>query len=186
MSPQHPVSQAAWNAFCDDLKKIGEKITGPTGARNARERAEGYRYLLRLISAGHELEMESDHEHPTLARMMTPIRKFKGDGTDTLYHEAKLDERLHYKMTMRRGDDIFFSATVYAYDENDSYYIVFENVFGEQVAEIHLGEKRPEGAKNWVQLRGSRPLTSPAPGEVFRLRGNCLSHCVGNIIPDRG
>ena len=43
-------SQAAWNAFADDLKRIGEKVTGVTGARNPRERAEGYRYLIRLIS----------------------------------------------------------------------------------------------------------------------------------------
>ena len=41
--------------------------------------------------------------------MMTPIRKFKGDGTDTLYREAKLDEGLDYRYTIRRGDDL--SAT---------------------------------------------------------------------------
>ena len=110
-------SQAAWNDFADALKRIGEKITAPTGARGGRERAEGYRYLMRLISAAHDLEFEYDRRFPELKRMMTPIRKFKGDGTDTLYREAKLDERLDYKLTMRRGDDLFYSATVYAYDE---------------------------------------------------------------------
>ena len=74
-------SQNAWNDFADALKKIGEKITAPTGARGGRERAEGYRYLLRLISAAQDLEMESDRHYPMLQRMMTPIRKFKGDGT---------------------------------------------------------------------------------------------------------
>ncbi len=57
---------------------------------------------------------------------------------------------------MRRGDDLFFSATVYAYDEEDTYYIVdhlidddlvWDNVFGEQIAEIYLSEKRPDGAR---------------------------------------
>ena len=114
-------SQAAWNAFTGDLKRIGEKITGVTGARNARERAEGYRYLIRLLSAAHQLELEADRKRPTLARMMLPIRKFKGDGTDTLYHEAKLDENLSYRFEVTRGDDLFFSATVYAYDERDAY-----------------------------------------------------------------
>jgi hypothetical protein len=161
------VSQAAWNDFADQLKRIGDKITGPTGARTGRERAEGYRYLVRLISAAHQLEMEIDRRHPTLARMMTPIRKFKGDGTDTLYHEAKLDEKLHYRMTLRRGDHIFFSATVYAYDERDAYYIVdtlvdedivWEEVGGEQVAEIELGAERRAGAANWIELKGERPI----------------------------
>jgi MoxR-like ATPase len=66
----HP-SQAAWNDFADAMKRIGEKITGPTGARNARERAEGYRYLLRLIAAAHALEAEADRRHPVLTRIPT-------------------------------------------------------------------------------------------------------------------
>ncbi|MBW2423215.1 MAG: hypothetical protein JRG86_03155 [Deltaproteobacteria bacterium] len=163
----HPRSQKAWNDFADSLKRIGEKITAPTGARGPRERAEGYRYLLRLISAAHDLEMEADRRYPDLRRMMTPIRKFKGDGTDTMYHEAKLDEELVYKFSIRRGDDLFFSATVYAYDEDDAYYIVdhlidddieWENVFGEQIAEIYLSEKRPERVRNWIELKGKRPI----------------------------
>lgn len=166
-SPLTP-GQQAWNAFADDLKRIGEKITGATGARNERERAEGYRYLIRLLSAAHQLEMEIDRRHPTLARMMTPIRKFKGDGTDTLYHEAKLDEKLSYRFEVTRGDDIFFSATVYAYDEKQAYYIV-DNLIDEKIvwttredgrafAEIHLSAERPAGVDNWIALKGERPI----------------------------
>lgn len=160
-------SQAAWNRFADALKEIGNKIVAPTGARGERERAEGYRYLLRLISAGHDLEMESDRRYPELRRMMTPIRKFKGDGTDTVYREAKLDENLVYRMSIRQGDELFFSATVYAYDENDAYYIVdhlidndiqWDNVFGERIAEIILSEKRPDDVRNWIELKGRRPI----------------------------
>jgi len=160
-------SQAAWNRFARELTRIGEKIVGPTGARNARERAEGYRYLVRLLSAAHQLEMDIDRKRPTLARMMTPIRKFKGDGPDTLYYEAKLDENLEYEVYVRRGDDIFFSLTVYAFDENGAYKIVdglfdhdmvFENVFGEQVAKFHVSAERPEGVANWLRLEGERPI----------------------------
>jgi len=160
-------SQSAWNDFADALKRIGDKIVAPTGARGGRERAEGYRYLLRLLSAAQDLEMESDRKFPELRRMMTPIRKFKGDGTDTLYREAKLDENLVYKYTIRRGDDLFLSATVYAYDEEETYYIVdhliddelhWENVFGQKIAEIYLSEKRPEGVRNWIEIKGSRPI----------------------------
>ncbi|MAG34502.1 MAG: hypothetical protein CL908_26825 [Deltaproteobacteria bacterium] len=162
-----PRSQAAWNDFADALKRIGEKITAPTGARGERERAEGYRYLLRLISAAQDLEMEADRRFPELKRMMTPIRKFKGDGTDTLYREAKLDEDLVYRYSVRRGDDLFYSATVYAFDEEDTYYIVdhlidddlhWDNIFGEQIAEIYLSEKRPDGARNWIELKGRQPI----------------------------
>jgi len=70
-------------------------------------------------------------------------------------------------MTIRRGDDLFFSTTVYAYDETDAYYIVdhlidedfvWDNVFGQRIAEVYLSEKRPEGVRNWIELKGRRPI----------------------------
>ena len=78
-------SQAAWNRFADRLKEVGDKVVGPLGARSARERADGFRYLVSLIAGGYELEMEVNRAHPVLARMFTPIRSFVGDGPDALY-----------------------------------------------------------------------------------------------------
>jgi hypothetical protein len=165
--PNKTESQTAWNDFADELKRIGEKIVGPTGARTPRERAEGYRYLLRLIAGAQELEFDVDRRHPRMTRMMTPTRKFKGDGTDTLYHEAKLDDQLPYCLEVTRGEDIFFSAVIYAYDANESYYIVgdladdaivWSERDGRPFARIHIGPERPEGAENWIHLEGDRPI----------------------------
>jgi hypothetical protein len=160
-------SQAAWNRFAEELKKIGDKLVGPTGARGARERAEGFRYLTRLIAAAQELAFEADRSRPSLVRMFTPTRKFIAEGTDTIYHEAKLDPALSYTMTVRRGDDLFFSAVVYAEDDDgdkfiaddlDDEDIVFDEVGGEQVAEIHISAERPDGVKNWLKLDGRLPF----------------------------
>ena len=160
-------AQDAWNRFTDELKRIGSKILGPTGAQTDRERAEGFRYLARLIGAGQELFMEADRRHPVLGRMMTPIRSYIADGTDTLYHEAKLDPSLDYVFEMTRGDDIFFSAVVYAKDEDDMNFMVgyliddditFEEVDGHQVARIHISAEEPEGAANWIELGGTDPF----------------------------
>ncbi|MFA9409710.1 MAG: DUF1214 domain-containing protein [Deltaproteobacteria bacterium] len=167
MSDETTPSQAAWNLFADQLKEVGEKIVGPIGARSPRERADGFRYLAALIASGHELEMEADRAHPVLARAFTPIRSFVGDGPDTLYHDAKLDESLSYEFTIRRGDDIFFSIVVYASDDDGmrsmtSFLIdkdiVFEEDGGDQVAAIHISAERPEGAKNWLKLEAKEPF----------------------------
>ena len=167
MSEKETPSQAAWNRFTDQLKEVGEKIVGPIGARGARERAEGFRYLASLISGGHELEMEADRAHPVLARAFTPIRSFVGDGPDTLYHDAKLDESLSYEFAIRRGDDIFFSIVVYASDDEGMRSIVsflidkdiaFDEDDGDQVATIHVSAERPEGAKNWLKLEANQPF----------------------------
>lgn len=167
MSDEITASQAAWNRFADRLKEVGEKIVGPIGARSERERADGFRYLASLLGAGYELEMEADRMHPVLTRMFTPTRSFVGDGPDTLYHEAKLDESLSYELEVRRGDDIFFSVVIYASDEDGMRFmasylidkdIEFEDQGGIEVATIHVSETRPKGAKNWLELKGADPF----------------------------
>ncbi len=160
-------SQALFNRFTDQLKVLGDKIVGPTGAKGPRERAEGFRYLVALIAAAQELEMEVDRTRPRLTRMFTPMRSFIADGTDTLYHEAKLDESHSYHVTLGRGDDLFFSIVVYASDEEGmremvSFLIdddiVFEADEEDQVATIHISAKRPKDAKNWLELKGRQPF----------------------------
>lgn len=160
-------AQEAWNRFADELKRVGAKILGPTGAQTDRERAEGFRYLARLIGAGQELHMEADRRHPVMARMMTPIRSYIANGTDTLYHEAQLDPSLDYVLEVQRGDDIFFSAVVYAQDEDGLSYMVghlidedmvFEQAQGRQLARIHIGANRAQNAANWIELGGRNPF----------------------------
>jgi hypothetical protein len=160
-------SQQHWNEFTEELKRIGEKVVGPTGAKGPREQAEAFRYLASLIAAAHELEMEVDPRHPRFTRMFTPTRSFIADGSDTLYHEAKLDENRSYRCEVRRGEDLFFSIAIYANDDEGlremvSFLIdddiVFEERDGERTAVIHIGPSRPEGAANWLELRGSKPF----------------------------
>jgi hypothetical protein len=165
--PPLSTSQKAWNDFADELKRIGEKIVGPTGARSARERAEGYRYLLRLIAAAHELELEPDRLRPELRRMMTPIRKLKGDGPDTLYHEAKLDPAHGYALDVERGDDLFFSATVYARNETGGFYVVDHLVDediewverdGRPTATLTISAAASEGATHSMRVAEHEPV----------------------------
>jgi hypothetical protein len=166
MSDELTESQAAWNRFADRLKDIGEKIVGPLGARSARERADGFRYLASLVAGGYELELAIDRAHPVMTRMFTPIRSFVADGPDTLYHDAKLDPERNYVFTLERGDDIFFSIVVYASDDEGmrsmgSFLIdkdiAFDDDEGKR-ATIYLGSERPEGAKNWLKLEGIDPF----------------------------
>ncbi|MDH3200439.1 MAG: DUF1214 domain-containing protein [Myxococcales bacterium] len=167
MSDEMTQSQALFNRFAGQLKAIGDKIVGPTGAKGPRERAEGFRYLIALMAAAQELEMEVDRTRPRLTRMFTPMRSFIADGTDTLYHEAKLDESHSYELTVRRGDDLFLSIVVYASDDDGMREMVsflidqdiaFETEEGNQAATIHISSERPKGAKNWLELKGQRPF----------------------------
>lgn len=157
-------SQAAWNRFADRLKEIGDKIVGSTGARSSRERAEGFRYLLGLLAAAQELEVEVDRNQPRLTRMFMPMRRsFVADGIDTLYHEAKLDAARSYEVTLQRGDDIFFSIVAYASDDEGmremvSFLLDTDLVFEDGMATIHISRERPARASNWLKLEGHEPF----------------------------
>ena len=164
MSDQITQSQQSWNRFADELKKVGDKIAGPTGAKGPREHAEGFRYLFGLLAAAQELEVEVDRAHPRLTRMFMPMRRsFIADGVDTLYHEAKLNSDNAYEVTVRRGDDLFFSIVLYASDEDGmrsmgSFLIDKDIEFVDDVATIHITATRPDDAKNWLELKGKQPF----------------------------
>ncbi len=164
MSDEITQSQAHFNRFLDQLKAMGDKIVGPTGAKGSRERAEGFRYLIALMAAAQELEMEVDRTRPRLTRMFTPMRSFIADGTDTLYHEAKLDAACSYECMVRRGEDLFFSIVVYASDDEGMRemisFLIDEHIDfdTDQIATIHISAQRPKGAKNWLELKGREPF----------------------------
>ncbi len=63
------ISEQAYRRLIDTLLKSSDVITGPLGARDARERAEGFRHLLRLVSVACEMYVENgDREHPVFTR----------------------------------------------------------------------------------------------------------------------
>lgn len=195
-------SEIIWNRFADRLKAIGKKIVGPTGAKGPRERAEGFRYLVGLIAAAQELEMEVDRARPRFTRMFTPMRSFIADGTDTLYHEAKLDESSSYEVSVRRGDDLFFSIVVYGSDDEGmremvSFLIdddiVFEREGDDEWATIYVSAVRPVSAKNWLELKGNQPFVltrqyfpeSVVEVDDGRYRGASMTiRCADESAPD--
>ena len=60
MSATDPVlSGAAWRKFCADLADVGDMILDPGNPSSPIDRAEGYRYLTRLLRMGLEQQIEA-------------------------------------------------------------------------------------------------------------------------------
>ncbi|WP_208026767.1 DUF1214 domain-containing protein [Rhabdothermincola sediminis] len=76
-------------------------------------RAEGYVHLLDLLATGLEFFLHGDADRPAFIRMITPVRKFGGDNTDSLYHLALLNPTRSYRITGRRGDECYLGFCVY-------------------------------------------------------------------------
>ncbi len=111
-------SLKAWQRFTDDLNTAGETIIGQFGAANARERAEGFRYLTRLLSIGLDLHLEhADPQYPTFTRMINDTRKFIGDNPDATYDYASLSCDVSYLITGQRGISDYLGFCLYGVDE---------------------------------------------------------------------
>lgn len=93
-----------WAQFCDELKAAGDIVHAEGVPDDLANRAEGYRYLTRLLRAGLESFVESsDPQFPRFYQLANETIKIGNDNPDNIYHNANLDGRLDYRITGNLG-----------------------------------------------------------------------------------
>ncbi len=139
------------------LHRAGHRMEELTAGRDAAERAEGSRFLTRVIAAMTELYMEQDPQYPSLARIMTPTRKFYGDNPDTLYDRLSLRPDLSYRLHGRRGNDLYLAFCVYGLQGTRN--VILANVSDRELRcgddgrfELVLSAQPPAQGGNWLPL----------------------------------
>ena len=149
--------QDAWARVTVQLAEAGARIEALTEGRDPVERAEGYRFLTRVLSAMIDFSIEADGDRPAFVRVMTPTRKFYGDCPDTMYHRATLRSGLGYRISGQRGGCIYLAFCVYGLRGKRN--AILANVSDAELVfepdgsfEIILSAERPEGAANWLRL----------------------------------
>jgi hypothetical protein len=93
-----------WDDFCDELKRAGAFIDRPATPTHEIDRAEGYRYLTRLLRVGLDLTLE--FADPCAPELVPAQAKHFGDGgntADCAYLHAVVDGRRQYRIRGRRG-----------------------------------------------------------------------------------
>ncbi|HSW20856.1 MAG TPA: hypothetical protein VLJ86_26780 [Ramlibacter sp.] len=104
------VSGRAWHEFCDALKRAGDQVLRPEAPRDAFSRAEGYRYLSRLLRIG--LEMHVEGADPDFPHLMVPSHetaKIGADNPDNFYQYARLNGRNAFRIRGNRGTVAYLS-----------------------------------------------------------------------------
>jgi hypothetical protein len=103
-SEQAILDGSLWADFCDNLKEAGEIVLGSTTPTDAFNRAEGYRYLTRLLRAGLESNVEfSDPSFPQFFSLADETKKIGNDNPDNLYQNVNIDGCFDYRITGQRG-----------------------------------------------------------------------------------
>jgi hypothetical protein len=93
-----------WAEFCDTLRAAGAVVLGEGTPDDPFDRAEGFRYLSRLLRSALESFVEnSDAEAPELRRTAHETIKMGADNPDNHYLNAPISGKHAYRITGRRG-----------------------------------------------------------------------------------
>jgi hypothetical protein len=165
MTRQVYKSAEAFNTLLDTLREATETYLGPErGLVKEVDVAEGYRYLLHLVSAGIDFYLEGDPEHPEFVRMVSPARKLGGDNPDAIYHFTRIRGDRTYRVAGKRGRECYFSFTVHGRTSEDKLGMAAEPVLADVndrslkigadgAYEIILSPHEHPG--NWIKLEPS-------------------------------
>jgi hypothetical protein len=104
------ISGKTWDEFCDALKHAGQQILRPEAPADELTRAEGYRYLTRLLRIGLEMHLEfSDPDFPGFFLPSHETGKIGADNPDNQYAFAKINGANEYVIRGTRGTVSYFS-----------------------------------------------------------------------------
>lgn len=97
-------SGEVWEQFCDSLKRAGQQILRPEAPDDAFDRAEGFRYLTRLLRTALEAHVEfADRDFPVFFVPSHETVKIGADNPDNRYARAELSGRHTYRIRGKRG-----------------------------------------------------------------------------------
>ncbi|MEM6582534.1 MAG: DUF1214 domain-containing protein [Pseudomonadota bacterium] len=111
-------SGAIWEEFCDALKEAGALLDSDKAPQDPFDRAEGYRYLTRMLRAGLESFLEAgDPAFPVLRCPAHETIKMGADNPDNYYQTATINPQYDYRITGSRGtvDYLGFSTVINRY-----------------------------------------------------------------------
>ena len=147
-----------WAEFCDQLKETGAAVLREGTPADPLTRAEGWRYLTRLLRAGLDSALEfGDPRLPGFYQLSNEVIKIGNDNPDNIYHNTTISGRYEYRITGNRGTVPFLS-------------------FGTKAGSYaSTGEMIPTGQVEAEQLE-------IAPGGDFELHVSCREH-PGNWLP---
>ncbi|MEZ4292964.1 MAG: DUF1214 domain-containing protein [Myxococcota bacterium] len=94
----------AWDEFCDRLKAIGRQVRRPEVPADPFTRAEGYRYLTRVLRSSFDIFTEhADPLFPVIYRPCDEMVKYGGDDPDKYLQKCVLSGDRDYVLRGTRG-----------------------------------------------------------------------------------
>jgi len=97
-------SRQLWSKFCADLEKAGQQVLSADLQTTDNERAEGLRYLTRLLRIGLDMHLENgDPKFPSFYQASHATAKIGADNPDNFYQNATISGDNIYRISGTRG-----------------------------------------------------------------------------------
>ena len=153
---------SSWRAFCRALEQAGDVILDPPSPATELDRAEGFRYLTRLLRVALEMTVEcADPDFPEFFQASHKTAKIGADNPDNLYLNAALSPHRSYRINGSRGTVPILTfatkANRYAIDgtmastgELDARDI---SIGPDNRIEIIVSLTRPDDCLNWLPMQ---------------------------------
>jgi hypothetical protein len=111
---ERTISGKAWQDFCAALARAGDVILRPEAPSDPLDRAEGFRYLTRVLRLALELQVENaEPRTPRLQIGCRPDIKLGCDNPDSTYLTATLSSEYEYRIRGRLGTVPYLSFGAY-------------------------------------------------------------------------
>ncbi|MBN1498095.1 MAG: DUF1214 domain-containing protein [Spirochaetes bacterium] len=108
------MSGTTWSEFCDTLKMAGDIIMRKTSPTDPLDRAEGFRYLSRVMRVIVEAFVENaDPRAPVLFRAAHETAKMGADNPDNYYQYASISGGYEYRLRGTRGTIAYLGFGTY-------------------------------------------------------------------------
>jgi hypothetical protein len=105
---------ALWRDFCRHLEETGQVVLREGSPEGAFDRAEGFRYLTRLLRLALEKFVEhNDPAAPRFYRLSHETAKIGCDNPDSFYQNAAIDGRYEYRLSGTRGTVAYLGIGAY-------------------------------------------------------------------------
>lgn len=99
-----------WREFCDSLKVAGEQLLTEDTPDDDLTRAEGYRYLTRLLRLSLEKNVEfASADFPQFYSLSHETAKIGNDNPDNFYQNCAIDGSREYRIWGNRGTVAYLS-----------------------------------------------------------------------------
>jgi hypothetical protein len=168
MSVEQDLSSGAlWRDFCRRLENAGDIVLNAPQAASELDRAEGFRYLTRLLRVALEMHLEwADPDFPGFYQASHQTAKIGADNPDNHYLNATVSGQRRYRITGRLGTlpILTFGSKANRYAIDGTMASTGELAREEMVIapdgsfEIIVAKERPAGAANFLPMADDTSL----------------------------